>query len=110
VLSGCPSGEIPWLISQGRFDEARSSAEWYRERFGSYFLEIMKHGGVPELPEINKGLVNLSREIEIPLVATNDSHYVLESHAPSHDVLLCIQTNSNKKIVSIERTNFGNLL
>ena len=95
VLSGCPSGEVPSLIYQGRYDEARSTADWYRELFGSYFLEVMEHGGVPGLPEINKGLINLSRESEIPLVATNDSHYVLESHAPNHDVLLCIQTNSN---------------
>ena len=55
----------------------------------------MKHGGVPELPDINKGLIRLSKDMEIPLVATNDSHYVLQEHAINHDVLLCIQTKTN---------------
>ena len=95
VLSGCPSGEVPWLLGQGRYEEAKETASWYREVFGAYFLEFMKHGGVPELPDINEGLITLSRDMEIPLVATNDSHYVLEEHAINHDVLLCIQTKTN---------------
>ena len=95
VLSGCPSGEVPWLISQGRQEEALESVNWYKDVFETYYLEIMQHGGVPDLPNINKGLVDLGKRAEIPLVATNDSHYVLESHAVTHDVLLCIQTNTN---------------
>ena len=95
VMSGCPSGEIPWLLAQDRYAEALDSAQWYKELYGSYFLELMSHGGVPDLPEINKGLYKLSKDTEIPLVATNDSHYVLQEHAPNHDVLLCIQTATN---------------
>ena len=95
VLSGCPSGEVPSLITDGRIDEAINRANWYREVFGSYFLEVMEHGNVPELPAINKGLLHINKELNIPLVATNDSHYVLEEHALDHEILLCIQTNTN---------------
>ena len=95
VLSGCPRGEVPSLISEGRLDEAMDRASWYRDVFGTYFLEVMQHGNVPELPEINQGLVGINKKLNIPLVATNDSHYVLEEHAHNHEVLLCIQTNTN---------------
>ncbi len=105
ILSGCPSGEIPWLISQGRLLEARDAAGWYQELFGDYYLEIMQHGAVPQLPAINKGLVQLGEDLDIPLVATNDSHYVMKEHSDSHDVLLCIQTNSN--IDDEKRLKFG---
>ena len=95
VMSGCPSGEVPWLIAQGRYNEAKDVAGWYKEVFGTYYLELMQHGGVPELPEINKGLLQLNKETKIPLVATNDSHYVDQQNAIDHEVLLCIQTNTN---------------
>ena len=95
VLSGCTSGEVPDLIAQGRTEDAKSSALWYRELFGDYYLEIMEHEGVDNLPEINKGLVALSRETGIPLVATNDSHYVSREDAPLQDILICIHTNTN---------------
>ena len=104
VLSGCPSGEVPWLIAQGRHDEAQNAVSWYKDVFESYFLEIMNHAGIPELPDINNGLLALNKEIEIPIVATNDSHYILQSHAVNHDVLLCIQTNS--KVDDIKRMRF----
>ncbi|MBI2964626.1 MAG: DNA polymerase III subunit alpha [Chloroflexi bacterium] len=95
VLSGCPSGEIPKLIANGQLDQARNAAGWYREVFPSgYYFELMSHAGVPEQPAINKGLVELSRETGIPLVATNDSHYVRQEDHSLHDILLCIQTNS----------------
>ena len=94
VLSGCPSGEVPWLIAQGREDEALETASWYKDVFGSYFLEIMNHAGIPELPDINKGLLELNKKTNIPIVGTNDSHYILQSHSVNHDVLLCIQTNT----------------
>ena len=97
VLSGCPSGEVPRLIAQGRMDEAKASALWYKELFDDYYLEVMHHGGVPELDAINSGLVELHRELEIPVVATNDSHYVLREDAPLQDILICIHTNTNIK-------------
>ena len=95
VMSGCPSGEVPWLIAQGRYSEAKDVAGWYKEVFGTYYLELMQHGGVPELPEINQGLLQLNKETKIPLVATNDSHYVNQENSIDHEVLLCIQTNTN---------------
>ena len=95
VMSGCASGEVPLLITQGRLDEARATAEWYREVFGDYYLEIMRHGDVPELPAINSGLFDIHRDLDIPIVATNDSHYILEEHAHFQDILICIHTNTN---------------
>ncbi len=95
VMSGCPSGEVPTLITQGRLDEARATASWYREVFGDYYLELMRHGDVPELPAINSGLFDIHRDLDIPIVATNDSHYILQDHAHLQDILICIHTNTN---------------
>ena len=95
VLSGCPTGEVPGLLAQGRMDDAKAAATWYREVFGTYFLELMEHGGVPGLPAINQGLMQLHRELDIPVVATNDSHYVNKEDASLQDILICIHTNTN---------------
>ena len=96
VMSGCPSGEVPRAIAQGDMDGARESAAYYRELLGErYFFELMQHGGVPDLPVINKGLMELHRELDVPLVATNDSHYTLQKEAPLQDILICIHTNTN---------------
>jgi len=105
VLSGCPSGEIPWLLAQERYDEAKSSAAWYRDVFKEdYFFEIMQHGDVPLLPLINKNLINLSNDLDLSIVGTNDSHYVNQTNARDHDILLCIQTNA--KINDSKRMRF----
>ena len=96
VLSGCPSGEIPRAITQGDMDKARDAAAWYKELLdGRYFLELMSHGDVPELPQINQGLMELHRQLDIPVVATNDSHYTEKEHASLQDILICVQTNTN---------------
>ena len=95
VLSGCASGELPILLSQGRMDEARAVASWYRDVFDDYYLEFMRHGDVPELPQINKGLLEVHKDLGIPIVATNDSHYVRKEDAPLQDILICIHTNTN---------------
>ncbi len=96
VLSGCPSGEVPSHITRGNMDEARAAARWYRDLFGEgYFFELMRHGDVPELPAINRGLLELHQELGIPLVATNDSHYTSKEDAPLQDILICIHTNTN---------------
>ena len=96
ALTACGSGEIPRLIKAGRMDEARRVASWYREVFGPehFYLELQRHEGIPELEQINAGLLELSQEMGIPVVATNDVHYVLPEHAPAQEVLLCIQTNT----------------
>ncbi|MBM3932891.1 MAG: DNA polymerase III subunit alpha [SAR202 cluster bacterium] len=95
ILSGCPSGEVPRLITHGRMDEAKKVAAWYRDRFPAYHLELMEHTGVPELPEINKGLLEINKSVDIPLVATNDVHYINKEDARLQDILICIQTNTN---------------
>lgn len=96
VLSGCPSGEVPGNITQGYLDEAKKTASWYKELLGDrYFLEFMEHGDVPELPAINQGLMSIHKELEIPIVATNDLHYIDKEDAPLQDILICIHTNTN---------------
>ena len=95
VLSGCPSGEVPGLLAQGRMDEAKAAAAWHREVFGDYYLELMEHGGIDELPAINSGLMQLRADTGIPVVATNDAHYVRKEEARLQDVLVCIHTNTN---------------
>ena len=65
----------------------------------------MRHGDVPELPEINDGLINISKDLKVPIVATNDSHYTLKTEAHLHDVLLCIQTSST--VDDTNRMKFG---
>ena len=95
VLSGCPSGEVPKLISQGRMEDATAAVQWYRDLFPDYHLELMEHGGVEGLPIINQGLMELHRELQVPVVATNDSHYINKEDAPLQDILICIHTNTN---------------
>ena len=96
LLSGCPSGEVPRAIAKGDMATARAAAAWHKELLeGRYYLELMSHGDVPELPTINKGLMELHRELDLPLVATNDSHYTHKHDAPLQDILICIQTNTN---------------
>ena len=96
ILSGCPSGEVARALVQGDMGKARDAAAWYKELLdGRYFLELMSHGDVPELPQINQGLMELHRQLDIPVVATNDSHYTKKEDAPLQDILICIQTNTN---------------
>ena len=95
ALSGCPSAEVPQLIIQNRLDDAKEAALWYQKCFDDYYLEIQAHDHVPELEQINKGVINLSNELGIPLVLTNDSHYTNREDAPIQDLLICIHTNTN---------------
>ncbi len=94
AFSGCAQGELPRLILQGRLEDAAAAALWYKEVFSDYYLEIQRHP-IPELAQINQGLLSLSSKLNIPLVATNDVHYVDKEDAPTHELLLCIQTNTS---------------
>ncbi|MDH5695197.1 MAG: DNA polymerase III subunit alpha [Dehalococcoidia bacterium] len=94
ALSGCLSGEIPRLTLEGRLHEAKQAALWYKQTFGDFYLEIQRHP-IPELEQINQELISMSSELDIPLVATNDVHYVNKEDASAHDLLLCIGTNSS---------------
>lgn len=91
-LSACLAGELPRLISDGRYEEAKKTALWYRDVFGegNYFLEIQDHG-IPEQAEVNRQLIRMSKETGIPLVATNDAHYLTREDAALQDVLMAIQ-------------------
>ena len=93
ALSSCPNGELGRLIVEGRLEEAEKAAQWYKEVFGDFYLELEEHA-VPELAQINKELVRLSRKLNLPLVAANDVHYVNKDDAYAHEILLCIQTNN----------------
>ncbi len=96
ALSACGSGEIPRLIQNKGMDAARQAVRWHQDTFGPqhYFLELQRHVGQPELEEINQGLVTLSRECGVDLVATNDVHYVYPGDVAAHEVLLCLQTGT----------------
>ncbi|MDO8578969.1 MAG: DNA polymerase III subunit alpha [Dehalococcoidales bacterium] len=94
ALSACIAGEVPQLVLQGQNEAATKAALWYKEIFGGdFYLEIQRHP-IPELERINQGLIAISREVKIPLVATNDVHYLQEGDAYAHDLMLCIGTNS----------------
>ncbi len=94
VLSGCAHGKLPRLILEGRTEEAISEATWYKETFPDFYLEVQRHP-IPELEQINQGLLSLSAKLNIPVVATNDVHYVDKEEASTHEILLCIQTNTS---------------
>jgi len=93
ALSACLAGKIPQLILADRLDDAAAEARKMQEIFGkdSFFLELQDHG-IAEQLRVNSALTRLSAEFQIPLVATNDVHYLLPQDAKSHDALLCIQT------------------
>ena len=94
ALSGCLQGQPSRLIQENNYEEALKTASWYRETFGEYYLEIQRHP-MPELEQVNQALLSISAATSIPLVATNDVHYIEKSDAYYHDLLLCIQTNSS---------------
>jgi DNA polymerase-3 subunit alpha len=95
ALSACEGGEPAQRILRGDLRGAREAAAWYRDVLGpdGYYLELQRHPGIAELEQVNVELVRIARELGIPLVATNDPHYVLPEDAEAHDILLCLQTN-----------------
>ena len=94
-LSACLKGEIPQMLQQKRFNDALKSADEYMHILGkdNFYLEIQANG-IPEQIAVNQGLVKISNELKLPLVATNDVHYLMRDHARSQEALLCIQTQS----------------
>lgn len=91
--SACLHGEIASWIVRGNMEEAKKAARTYLEIFGedNFYLEIMENG-ISEQTIANQGLIELGKELSIPLIATNDCHYLNADHAEAHNVLLCIQT------------------
>ena len=105
ALSACLAGEVQRYISKGLPDEARKAARKYEACFGrgNFFLELQDHG-LPEQRLVNTELLKMSRELEIPLVATNDVHYTYAADMDSHDILLCLQTG--KKLADEDRMRY----
>lgn len=93
ALSACLAGELPRLITAGKYDEAKARALEYRDIFGegNYYIELQDHG-IPEQLAVNDALIRISRETGIGLVVTNDCHYISRDDAKMHEILLCIQT------------------
>jgi len=104
-LSGCLKGEISSLLIRNQFENARRTAQEYSQIFepGNFYLEIQANG-IPDQAVANEGLVRLARELSLPLVATNDCHYLRKSDARAHEILLCIQTG--KTILDEKRLKF----
>ncbi len=96
ALSACLHGEVAYNISMGQKEAAIRAANEYKEIFSNrrFYLEI-QHNGLEEQEKVNKGLLELSRSLGIPVVATNDCHYLKKEDAKVHDILLCIQTGAN---------------
>ncbi len=92
VLSACAQGEVLQMLFTGQDDKARAAAHWYQEHFPDrFYIELQTHV-LPEFEEAYRKLVLLAREMNIPMVATNDIHYARRDQAEAHDVLLCIGT------------------
>lgn len=105
ALSACLAGEVQRYIQKGMLEEAKKSARKYEECFGkgNFFLELQDHG-IPAQKTVNTALLNMSRELDIPLVATNDVHYTYAEDEKSHDILLCLQTG--KKLADEDRLRY----
>jgi DNA polymerase III subunit alpha len=100
-LSGCLKGEVAERLVEGKYDAARDAASTYRDIFGekNFYLEIQDQGLEME-HRIHAGLFQLEKDLGLPMVATNDSHYLCEDDAHAQDVMVCIQTGK-----SIQDTN-----
>ena len=105
ALSACLAGEVQRYIQKGLVEEAKKSALKYRDCFGegNFFLEMQDHG-LPEQRMVNTTLMQMSRELGIPLVVTNDVHYTYADDVKPHDILLCIQTG--KKLADEDRMRY----
>ena len=102
--SACLAGDVPQAILSGNMQKAEETALWYKNLFGEdYYLEIQTNT-LKEQALVNQKMVELSRKLNIPLVATNDAHYTRKEDAYNHEVLLCIQTG--KKMSDIDRMKF----
>ncbi len=105
ALSACLGGEVQRNIMKGLPSEASKAARKYEACFGkgNFYLELQDHG-MAEQRQVNTELLKMSRELDIPLVATNDVHYTYAEDADSHDILLCLQTN--KKLSDEDRMRY----
>lgn len=112
ALTSCLHGEIPRLILSKRYEEAKKACLFYKSLFGpkGFYLELQHHPELEEQNKVNQGLIKLSKELGLPLVATNDSHYLDLSEQSAHEVLLAIQTGKDiddKERLSMVKTDLS---
>ncbi len=129
-FSGCPAAEIPQYLIDGNYEEAKKLTQWYADVFkDDFYVEIQRHGYEKIIPNIKEqelratlqrvaeeskkvedGVIKLSRELGIPLVATNDAHYIKKQDAEAQDALVCIATGKNvsdlKRLRYIDNPDF----
>ncbi len=105
ALSACLAGEVQRFLARGMYEEGKQAALRYEKIFGkgNFFLELQDHG-IPAQKTVNQGLMRMSRELGIDLVATNDIHYTYAEDMKAHDILLCIQTG--KKVTDENRMRY----
>ena len=105
ALSACLAGEVQRYVARGLYEEGKEAALRYERIFGkgNFFLELQDHG-IAEQQLVNQGLLRMSRETGIPLVATNDVHYTYADDVKPHDILLCLQTG--KKLADEDRMRY----
>ena len=105
ATTGCPSGEIQTWLRIGDYDKARASAAEFRDIFGAdnYFLELMDHGLDIET-RVRDDLLRLAKDLQLPMIATNDLHYTHAEDADTHEILLCVQ--SGKTMADPNRFKF----
>ena len=105
ALSACLAGVVATCLRRGQYEEAKNEALRLKEIFGEdhFYLELQDHG-IPEQKTVNQGLLRLHADTGIPLVATNDCHYIYDSDEAAHDILLCIQTQ--KKVTDENRMRY----
>ncbi len=106
ALSACLGGEIPTAVINRQFDRARETAREYEDIFGrgNFYLELQEHG-LADQPAVNAELIKISRELGIPLMASNDLHYIKKEDAEVQDILLCIGTG--RTVEDEDRMQFG---
>ncbi|HOC55047.1 MAG TPA: DNA polymerase III subunit alpha [Verrucomicrobiota bacterium] len=95
ALSGCLASEIPEWIQKDQLPRARAAIDWFKQTLGAenFYLELQQHG-LPEQAKVNRHLVAWAKEFGLKLVATNDVHYIQQSHSHAHDCLICIGTQA----------------
>lgn len=105
ALSACLAGAVPSFLRRGLYDEAKAETQKLQNIFGegNFFLELQDHG-IPDQQTVNQGLLRMHQELGIDLVVTNDVHYIYDSDAEAHDILLCIQTG--KKVSDEDRMRY----
>ena len=106
ATTGCPSGDVQTRLRLGQFNEALEAAAMWQDIYGkdNFFLELMDHGLDIE-KRTRDGLLEIGRKLDLPPLVTNDCHYVLESQAPAHEAMLCVQTG--KTFMDPDRFKFG---